>query len=228
MNRETLFEENLSFRNFLAKTFTLMSVGVGITAVMAMLTTRFIYILYSVPFLPFTLFAVEMFIVIYFSRRLDTLSRSSAYALFICYSILNGVMLSSIFYVYDLGSLALAFAVSCLLFASMAIIGHTTRIDLTKYSNLFFIGLIVIILGSLLNFLFKSSMLEWLFTVAGVVLFLGLIAFDIQRLRHFYNAAFSDSEMAEKFVVYGALQLYLDFINLFLRILSLFGRRRNN
>lgn len=117
---------------------------------------------------------------------------------------------------------------SVIMFIVIGVYGYTTKEDLTKYSKFLMTGLITIIIISLINIFIKAPMLYWVGTILGVVIFSGLIAFDINRIKYIaYNIAGSDEEMVEKMGIIGALNLYLDFINLFLYLLRIFGKKRN-
>lgn len=221
---------SLSYKDFLAKTFLLVAVGLAISTGLAFLFTldpyAFLYRLGTFGMIACII--AELAIVIYFSSRILKMSKGAAYACFFIYSILNGVNLSVIFFSYSIGSIVYALGMTTVLFICMSIIGYSTNIDLSKFSSLFMIGLVVIIVGTLINnFFIKSSLADWIICCVGIVLFLGLIAFDMQKLRNLYNQTFSDPELSSKMTIYGALELYLDFINLFIRILSIFGKRRD-
>lgn len=223
------YNSELSFRDYLSKTFLLVAVGLAVSTGVAFLISTNIYpFLMTIGSFGFLICAIaEIVLVVYFTRKLMDMSKGAAYLCFFVYSILNGINLSVIFAVYTYSSIVYALGMTTVLFICMSIIGHSTSIDLTKFSSYFFIGLIVIIAASLLNLLIKSSTIEWLICCLGIVIFLGLIAFDMQKLRQLYNQTFSNSELSGKMMIYGALELYLDFINLFIRVLSIFGRRKD-
>ena len=142
--------------------------------------------------------------------------------------VLNGLTLSFIFIAYSLGSIAVTFAVTAGTFGAMAVIGTLTKKDLTSLGNLFFMALIGLIIASLVNLFWQNSILYWIVTYAGVLIFVGLTAYDAQKIKRMYLAAGTDdSETVRKIAVLGALTLYLDFINLFLYLLRIFGGRRN-
>ena len=130
---------------------------------------------------------------------------------------------------YDITTVWAAFAATTIMFVAMTVIGKTSNIDFTKFSSLVAPALIAIIVGTLINaLLFKNAMFNWLITYAGIIIFLVIIAMDIQKLKQFYYMGESNEDMDEKLRIIGGFELYLDFINLFLRILQLFGRRRDN
>lgn len=221
---------NLSYKDFLSKTFLLVAAGLAVSTGLAFLFSLNPYIFLSKigSFGMLACIIAELAIVIYFSSRIFKMSKAAAYGCFFVYSILNGINLSVIFFSYSIGSVVYALGTTTVLFVCMSIIGHSTNIDLSKFSSMFSIGLIVIVVGTLINSLFiKSSMADWVISCVGIVLFLGLTAYDLQKLRSIYSQTFSDPELSSKMIIYGALELYLDFINLFLRILRIFGRRKN-
>jgi len=146
--------------------------------------------------------------------------------IFILFSVLIGVGLSSIFVVYTNASLALTFGISAITFGIMAITGYTTKTDLTKFGGIMMMALIGIIVASLLNFLFKSEALYYIISFAGVAIFTGLTAYDVQKIKNMGMIAEQEGMDIKKLTIMGALTLYLDFINLFLFLLDFMGMRR--
>ena len=217
-----------TFRDYLNRTFLTMGLGLGISTIVAYLIALNPRFLYSSG-LSLIACLAQLGLAFYFGGCLTTMSKKTAWICFIAYSALMGFSLSAIIFVYSYSSVVLALFTTTVLFFCMAFIGKTTNFDLTNLSSLFAVGLIAMIVVSLINtFLLHSSGVEMILCYVGIILFLGLIAYDVQRLRYFYSQGFYDAEMMEKAMVYGAFQLYLDFINLFLRILQFFGRRRND
>ena len=148
---------------------------------------------------------------------------------FLLYAVVNGFVLSSIFFAYELGSIVQAFAASALTFGAMSIYGATTKKDLSGLGSILFMALIGLIVASLINFFWANSVLDAIITYAGVFIFVGLTAYDTQNIRSLAAAAdySGDASAPRKVAILGALTLYLDFINLFLYILRLFGRSRD-
>lgn len=170
----------------------------------------------------------ELGVVIGLTWGINRISAELAAALFIIYSALNGFTLSLIFLVYDLGSVATAFLTTAGVFGVMSIIGFTTTYDLTKFGAYFLMGLIGLLIAMVVNIFLVNSALYFLISIAGVLIFTGLTAYDTQRIKNMaaMPEVQADASLAAKMSIFGALKLYLDFINLFLFLLRLFGRRR--
>ena len=144
---------------------------------------------------------------------------------FLIYSTLTGISLSTIFSVYTTASIASTFFISALTFGVMALTGYTTKTDLTKLGSLLYMGLIGIVIASIVNFFIGSSFMHYIISIIGVLVFTGLTAYDVQKIKNIGNQIQEGSESAQKLMIMGALTLYLDFINLFLMMLRLFGSR---
>ena len=144
---------------------------------------------------------------------------------FLIYSTLTGISLSTIFSVYTTASIASTFFISALTFGVMALTGYTTKTDLTKLGSLLYMGLIGIIIASIVNFFISSSFMNYIISIIGVLVFTGLTAYDVQKIKNIGNQVQEGSESSQKLMIMGALTLYLDFINLFLMMLRLFGSR---
>ena len=158
---------------------------------------------------------------------LQRLSGAMATSLFMLYSALTGLTLSSIFIMYTASSIASTFLVTAGMFGAMSLYGYTTKRDLSGFGNMLFMALIGIVLASLVNMWLKSDTLMWVITYIGVVLFVGLTAYDTQKLKMIgEQLSVDDKENFRKYSIVGALTLYLDFINLFLMLLRIMGNRR--
>lgn len=175
----------------------------------------------------FGLIVAELGLVVWLSAAIRSMGAGLAKGLFLGYSFLNGLTLASIFYVYTLPSITTTFAITAGTFFFFALYGATTKKDLTGVGSLAMMGLIGIILASLVNIFLKSPALMWATTFIGIAVFLGLIAYDTQKLKAIHAAGFASPEMEKKIAIMGALTLYLDFINLFILLLRIFGKRRN-
>jgi len=197
----------------------------GATAAVTVTTPALFNLVYGNGLVLILLIAAQLALVIAISAAITRLTAATATALFLLYAALNGVTLSSLLLTYTGASIALAFFVTAGTFGAMSLYGAITKRDLTAIGNLAFMALLGLILGSLVNFFLRSEALYWLLTYLGVAIFVGLIAADTQKLKRLL-AQNPEGEAAGRIVVIGALTLYLDFINLFLNLLRIFGRRR--
>lgn len=173
------------------------------------------------------LLIAEIGLVFYTTARINRLSLTTATTLFIIYSALNGVTLSSIFMVYAMTSIAKVFFITAGTFGVMALYGSVTKTDLSRFGNLFLMALLGLIIASVANLFFKSSGFDLILSYIGVVLFVGLTAWDSQQIKRALSMQAGLDETAQKVALLGALELYLDFINLFLYLLRIFGRSDN-
>lgn len=176
----------------------------------------------------FFLFLVQLGVVFYLSARIDRIQAGTATALFLGYSALSGVTFSTIFLRYALGSIFQVFLMTAVLFGVLAVIGATTNMDLRKVGTVAFAGLITLIIASLLNaFLFRSGVIGLALTFVGIGVFSALTMYDMQRLTQYGGVSGRFDDADHKMAIVGALALYLDFINLFLYLLRLFGSSRD-
>ena len=164
-------------------------------------------------------------VVFYMSARMGKMSVSSAQTTFWVFAALMGLSLSSIFLAYTGASISRVFFITSITFGAMSLYGYTTKRDLTKLGSFLMMGLIGIIIASLVNLFMKSSMMDFVISILGVLIFVGLTAYDTQKIKNMYVSSDSGEMMGKKAVM-GALTLYLDFINLFIMLLRLFGQRR--
>ena len=199
----------------------------GLTAYFLSGSEAFWNMLAANPSMLWIIFFMQIGLVLWLSARVMHMSITSATLLFIAYSILTGVTLSSIFLIYDLGTIATSFFVTAGTFLTMSIIGYTTRMDLSKLGNILYMLLIGLVIATIVNIFVASSTLYWITTYAGVVIFTGLIAWDTQKLRTLFIEHGAADEMGNKLALLGALTLYLDFINIFLYLLRIFGNSRD-
>ena len=215
---------------FLAKVFNWMAIGLGLTGIVAYLTasTGLAYALVGSP-LFFVLVIGELGLVFYLSARIDKIQAGTATGLFVGYSVLNGLTLSMIFLAYTSSSIAGTFFITAGMFGAMAIYGLVTKRDLSGFGSFLFMGLIGIIIASVVNIFLKSSSLYWAISMIGVLIFTGLTAWDVQKIKQMGEEGImtqGDSAI-RKGAIMGALALYLDFINLFLMLLRFFGASRD-
>ena len=176
----------------------------------------------------FGILIAQIALVIFISARIEKIPVSTANALFFLYAILMGVTLSSIFIIYELGMIWNAFLISALMFSVMAVFGILTKRDLTSIGSYLIMGLIGVIIASVVNIFLRSEMLDFIISYIAVFVFLGLTAYNTQRTRNMLRRAneASQHDAIARISVIGALSLYLNFINLFIRVLSIMGRRR--
>mgnify|MGYP004654800139 FL=1 len=169
----------------------------------------------------------ELAVVFYLSARINSISFTKATVMFIIYSILNGATLASIFLVYTMSSIASTFFVAAGTFGVMALYGYITKSDLTRIGNICLMALIGLIIATLVSMFWQNSMLQMIITYVGVILFVGLTAYDSQKIKRLLTAdGIEVTEETQKIALLGALTLYLDFINLFLYLLRLLGDRK--
>lgn len=208
--------------------FVWMAAGLGITGVVAytVFNTGFAYQLIRSGMM-FPLLLVEIALVFILSRNIMKFKATTGIGLFFLYSGLNGLTLSTIFLAYTLSSIANTFFITALLFAVMALYGMTTKRDLTKMGTYLIMGLIGIIIASVINFFLRSSSFDYIISFIGVIIFTGLTAYDVQKFtRISQEMGNPNGEIGVKVSIIGALNLYLDFINLFLFLLRFLGRRK--
>lgn len=213
----------MELREVYSKMFGWMFVGLLVTFLTGYVVSNSYDILLLVAQVPFIVYAIiEIGLVIFFSLKIRTMSSTTAKICFILYSFVTGLTFSFLFLVYELYSLIFVFGVTAVLFGIFALIGHFTNIDLSKFSTFLFMGLLAIVICSLINMFIGNETFDLILTIIGIVIFLGYTAYDIQKVK--YNL---DTFPQDNLAIYGALELYLDFINLFLKLLSLFGKRRD-
>lgn len=215
---------------FLAKVFNWMAVGLGLTGLVAYLTaqTGLVMAIIGSP-LMFILILAELGMVFYLSARIDKMQPGTATGLFVGYAVLNGLTLSAIFLAYTAASITATFFITAGMFGAMAVYGLVTKRDLSGVGSFMFMGLIGIIIASIVNIFLKSSALHWTISLIGVIVFVGLTAYDVQRLKNMGEQGIMEQGEAavRKGAIIGALALYLDFINLFLMLLRFFGGSRD-
>ncbi|WP_308777803.1 Bax inhibitor-1/YccA family protein [uncultured Bacteroides sp.] len=207
-----------------------MTLALVITAFVAMYVAKSYTLLAAIAqnsLLFWGLLIAEIGVVWYLSARISSISFTKATVLFILYSILNGVTLSFIFAIYTAASIASTFFITAGTFAVMAIFGYVTKKDLSKIGNICIMALIGIIIASLVNLFLKSAMMDVVISYIGVLLFVGLTAYDTQKIKRLLSADDMEvNETTQKIALLGAMTLYLDFINLFLYLLRLLGDRK--
>ena len=221
-------------KKFLYQVYSWMGLAILLTAVASYFTSQNQFVLNLVfatsggfPVGLIVLIVAELGLVWYLSSRVFDLSFETGSALFALYAFLNGVTLSSIFLVYSLGSIASTFFVCSAMFFSVSLWGYATKSDLSKWGNILFMGVIGIVLASVVNLFLRSTLMGYIISIVGVLVFTGLTAYDTWKLKQAQEQMSGDAVALRKLGLLGALQLYLDFINLFLMLLRLFGGRRD-
>ena len=220
-------------RTFITNVFSWMAVALGITAFFAYYfstSVDFFNSIYSktggMTGLGWIVTLSPFIIVIAMSYGANKLSTGILTLLFIAFAFLMGMSLSFIFWAYTANSIFITFAVTAGTFAVMAIAGYTTKVDLSKFGAIMFMGLVGIIIASLVNMFMRSQTMDYVISIIGVLVFTGLTAWDVQKLKRIGSQIDMSSEPARKYVIMGALTLYLDFINLFLFLLRFLGNRK--
>jgi uncharacterized protein len=227
-------------RAYMLRVYNYMATGVGITGVVAYLIyamsvvtgpdgtitglTAFGNFMFASAFKWVVIFA-PLALVFFISARITSMSLSTAQITFWVFSALMGASLSSIFLVYAHASIAQVFFITAASFGALSLWGYTTKRDISGWGSFLFMGLIGVIIAMLVNLFIASSALQFAISVIGVLVFAGLTAYDTQQIKEIYSVA-DDGSVSGRKAVMGALRLYLDFINLFMLLLSLFGDRR--
>ncbi|WP_052080792.1 Bax inhibitor-1/YccA family protein [Porphyromonas sp. COT-239 OH1446] len=224
----TVIQDASLQRTLMQRVFLWMAIGLGITGLTSLLLFKNVDLLYSIASsrgLFLGLIIAEVALVVFLSARIARMSFMTATALFAAYAVLNGVTLSPIFLVYTAQSIAETFFVTAATFSAMAIYGYITKRDLTSMGNLLFMVLIGLIIASLVNMFVGSSLMSLVISAVGVLVFVGLTAYDVQKIKRLFVNTYEDSDDTKKVAILGALTLYLDFINLFIFLLRFMGRR---
>jgi len=227
-NAQQTMSRAVALNAFMRGVYGWMAAGLGITALVAVSVASSPAMRMAVlnPMSLIVLIIAELGLVLMLSARINRLSAGAATGMFLAYSALNGATLSSIFLVYTASTISSAFVVSAGMFLAMSIYGTVTKRDLTSWGSFLFMGLVGMILASLVNMFVRSSALAMLLNYVGVLVFVGLTAYDTQRLKDMGSyVPMNDSTAVRRGAILGALTLYLDFINLFLIMLRLFSNR---
>ena len=220
-----------SAKSFILKVYLWMTAGLFITACVSVapfillsesqfynLIAEYIYVVYG-------LMILELAIVFGLSYAINKIPAALGFVIFLFYAFLNGVTLSPLFLIYTGGSIFSTFLICSMMFGGTSILGYITKMDLTKFGGFLTMALIGLIVAMVVNLFLNSSFMSWIISLVGVVLFVGLTAYDTQKIKNMAGSIDSKSEDGKKASIMGALTLYLDFINLFLFLLRLLGRR---
>jgi FtsH-binding integral membrane protein len=216
---------------FMVKVYGWMSFALALTGLVAYFTAQspeLVYLIFSNRIGFWILFGAQLGIVIFLTARINKMSAAVATGSFVLYSIITGFVLSSVFFVFTEGSIASTFFITGGTFAFMSILGYYTKTDLTSFGKILMMALVGLIIATVVNLFVggNSGTLYWVTTYAGVLIFTGLVAYDTQKIKEMNIIGNEGTEEDKKEAILGALSLYLDFINLFLFLLRIFGDRK--
>jgi FtsH-binding integral membrane protein len=212
---------------FITKVYGWMSIGLALTGAVAYLVASsptMLQLIFGNRLIFFGLVIGEFLMVGYLATAVTRMSAATATLVYMLYAVLNGVTLSGIFIMYTGASIVGTFLITGGTFAAMSAYGYFTKQDLTKAGNLLYMALIGLVIASAVNIFFRNPMMYWIITYAGILIFVGLTAYDTQKIKEMNIIGNEGTEEDHKEAIMGALTLYLDFINLFLYLLRLFGR----
>ncbi|BCI63500.1 Bax inhibitor-1/YccA family protein [Coprobacter secundus] len=222
------YQSKLAQSTLIKNVYLWMTAALAITGITAMAVSNSYamqQLIFGSRFMFLGLIIAELALVWYVSARIQSLSFTTATGLFMLYSFINGLTLSVIFLAYTTTSIASTFFVTAGTFGAMSLYGYFTKKDLTSLGNLLFMLLIGLIIATVVNIFWANSTLYWITTYAGIFIFVGLTAYDTQKIKRLLNGQ-EITEESQKMALLGALSLYLDFINLFLYLLRIFGDRK--
>lgn len=224
-------EIDQGLRSYMLKIYNYMALAVGLTGITALLTANyaasnpaFAQMLYASP-LKWVVMLSPMAFILVLSFGINKLATGTAQMIFWAFAAVMGLSLSSIFLVYTGGSIAQTFFVTAASFASLSLYGYTTKRSLSAMGSFLMMGLFGIIIAMVVNIFMQSSAMAFAINVIGVLIFAGLTAYDTQRIKHMYDEVSHDADLMARATIMGALSLYLDFVNLFLFLLSFMGNR---
>lgn len=226
-----MYKDETVVKTLMRNVYLWMTMALGITGLTAWITAHsdaLLTLIFGHGATPmFVLFGAELLLVIVLTAAIDRISFTTATVMFIIYSLLNGVVMSSILLVYTQESVASTFLISAGTFACMAVLGTVTKRDLSTMGRILYMSLFGLIIASLVNIYMGSSRMSWLISLAGVAIFVGLTAYDAQKIKQMLESVGTEvNETTSKVALLGSLSLYLDFINLFLYLIRIFGKKR--
>lgn len=238
VSSESAVKYNFGLRAYMMQVFNYMAVALFFTGITALYASSdaFMSLMVtngangaSLSMLGWVIQLAPLFIVFFLSYKIQSMSVQAAKTTFWVYSVAMGLSLGAIFHQYTGESIARAFFITASVFGAMSIYGYTTKKDLTSFGSFLFMGLLGIIFASIINIFLKSSALAFASSVIGVLIFTGLTAYDVQKIKSmYYHTANLSDEASSKSAIYGALTLYIDFINLFIMLLRFFGTSRRD
>ncbi len=221
-------EYDQGLRDHMLRVYNHMAIGIAVTGLVAWFTANseaMIQMLFGGPQMYLVMFA-PLIMVFYLGFKMPTMSENGAKTAFYLYSALMGLSLSVIFLAYTGASVARVFFITAAMFGALSLYGYTTKRDLSGMGTFLFMGLIGIIIASIVNIFMKSEMMHFVVSVAAIIIFVGLTAYDTQKIKHTYYQIGAGGAMLGKAAIMGALSLYLDFINLMIHLLHFLGDRR--
>jgi FtsH-binding integral membrane protein len=216
-------------QRFMVRVYNWMTTGLGLTGFVAYYISdspTAVEFIFGTPMVSIVLIVAQLGLVFWLATRVMQMSAQQAMVVFLLYAALTGVTFSAIFLTYTASSITSTFLVTAGTFSAMSFYGYTTKKDLTSWGSFLFMGLMGIIIASIVNIFLASSMMYWIITYAGVLIFVGLTAYDTQKIKEMNILGNEGTEEDTKEAIRGALSLYLDFINLFLMLLRIMGGRR--
>ncbi len=227
-NENNYIEQRVTLATHTSRTFAWMFFGLLVTFILAYTSysTGFIIQILSIPSIFYILPITEILLVIVLSSRIHKLPVVAAHSLFFVYALLNGLTFSVYFLIYEVASMIYVFAATAGLFGVMALYGYFTKSDLTKWKSVLFFGLIILVGFWIFSIFINLSQFETIICIVGIVIFVGFTAYDTQKIKQTYEIYHNDPQMLEKASIFSALQLYLDFINLFIYLLRFLGKRK--
>ena len=229
MTREEQLGMSAAFPALMRKVYVWMAMALAITAITAYgvaSSPALTSLIFGNKLIFFGLIIAELVLVFWVSARIEKLSLTKATLMFIVYSVLNGATLATIFFAYSPEIITKTFFVTAGTFGAMAVYGYFTKSDLSSWGKLLIMAVIGLIIAGLVNIFVRNSLMDFVISVIGVLIFVGLTAYDSQKIKRMLMMQADMGETAQKVALMGALSLYLDFINLFLYLLRLFGRER--
>ncbi|MDY3848516.1 MAG: Bax inhibitor-1/YccA family protein [Prevotella sp.] len=230
VSRDRQLDMSVAFPVLMRKVYTWMTLAMvltGLTAYGVATSPGILNAIYSNSAIMWGLVIAEFALVFGVSAAINKLSLSTATLMFVAYSVINGALLSSIFVIYTMSSIASVFFITAATFGAMALYGYTTKTDLTSVGKILFMALIGLVIATIVNLFLGSSMMTMIISYIGVLVFVGLTAYDSQKIKQMLLQAPDAGETSQKLALLGALTLYLDFINLFIYLLRIFGDKRD-
>ena len=228
MSHDAELQAQAAFPALMRKVYVWMALALvitGLTAYYVATSPMLLNVIYSNQVVFWGLLIAEFAMVVGLSAAINRLSLTAATLMFVLYSVINGATLSSIFLIYTTASITEVFFITAGTFAVMAVYGYVTKTDLTSMGKILFMALIGLIIAAVVNLFLHNTMMDLVISCIGVLVFVGLTAYDSQKIKTMLLTAGNLGETAQKLALLGALTLYLDFINLFIYLLRIFGRR---